>query len=154
SMEKICMASSQETWMRQRSGETSAWKKPTINGGEFRIQKPPLLIWLNIAAWSDIDPETAQVDELAFRARLVTILLVLIGVASVGWVGWMFAGARGGLLSALVAGSMFLVIKYGHYSTYDPHIMGWTALCVACGVWAMQPLNTDRWRRHHLWGWI
>src|SRR5215510_9807487 len=73
SMEKICMASSQETWMRQRSGETSAWKTPTINGGELRIQKPPLLIWLNIAAWSDIDPETAQVDELAFRARLVTI---------------------------------------------------------------------------------
>src|SRR4051812_41179269 len=71
SMERICMATSQETWIRQRTGEPNAWMTPTIAGGALRVRKPPLLVWLNMAAWSDLDPETASVVQLTFRARVV-----------------------------------------------------------------------------------
>lgn len=154
SMEKFCMVTSQETWLRQRSGESNAWQTPSIAGGIPRVRKPPLLVWLNMLAWSDLEPQVASIEALAWRARLVTILLALLGVAATGWVGWQFAGPRGGLLATLVTGSMYTVVKHTHYTLYDTHMMGWTALSVACGVWAMQPHRPCRWRPWNFAGWL
>ncbi len=154
SMEKICMLTSQETWYRLRAGEAGAWKTPSLNGGVPRIEKPPLLVWLNLLAWRDLDPATATVEDLAGRARAVTSFLVMLAVVAACWGGCTLGGRRAGLLAGLVTGSMFLAVKQGHYATYDPQVMGWAALAVAAGLWAIQPVRPEGPGRRHLWGWL
>src|SRR5688572_4939857 len=60
-MEGIALLSSRETWKRQHAGESHAWLTPTVNGSP-RLRKPPMLIWLNMLAWSDLDPATAPAE--------------------------------------------------------------------------------------------
>lgn len=75
-MAKIALASSQEALARN-SGHTDvltesrkpvtettlphdawAWLVPSWNG-RARVNKPPLLVWINLLAWSGLDPATA-----------------------------------------------------------------------------------------------
>ncbi len=153
SMEKICMLSSQETWLLLHEGRADAWQTPSM-GGVPRIEKPPLLIWLNLLAWRGLDPATATVEDLAFRARAVTTALVMLAAACACWAGCTLGDRRTGLLAALITGSMFLIIKQGHYATYDPQVMGWATLAVAAALWAVQPMHPERLRRRHAWGWL
>lgn len=134
-METLCFDSSVETWLRQTAdGDSHAWLHPSLRGLP-RIEKPPLLIWLNMAAWHGLDPATASVEQLALRARMVTVLLLLAGAAAAGFIVGSLAGTRAGLLALLVTGSFSLTIKYGHYATYDAQLMGWTGLALAAALW-------------------
>ncbi len=154
SMETICMHTSVETWLRGQEGEVDAWQTPSLRGGLPRIEKPPLLVWLNLLAWHGLDPATSSVETLAWRARAVTVALVLLGAAAAGAAGCLLAGRRAGLLASLITGTIFLVIKQGHYATYDAQLMGWAALAVVAGLWAMQPLCPERAGPRHVWGWL
>ncbi len=58
-MESVVVLSSQETWLRQHAGESQAWLIPTKNGVP-RIVKPPLVVWMNMLAWVDLDPESFE----------------------------------------------------------------------------------------------
>ncbi|MDD2236757.1 MAG: phospholipid carrier-dependent glycosyltransferase [Kiritimatiellae bacterium] len=151
SMETICMQTSLETWLRAEAGEPMAWWNPTWDGGVIRIEKPPLLVWLNLLAWSGHTPETVTMEQLAFGSRLMTILVVLIGLASVFWIGVQLRNRNTGLLAALATGSTFLLIKQTHYATYDAQLMGWATLAVALGVRAVYERNPEE---RAVWSWF
>lgn len=154
SMETICMQTSQETWLRMKAGEPMAWWNPTWDGGVIRIEKPPLLVWLNLIAWQGYEPESATIEQLAFGSRLMTVLVVLIGLAAVYWIGLMLRNRYTGALAALITGSTFLLIKQTHYATYDAQLMGWATLAVALGVRALQHRNPQEGAARSLLFWV
>ncbi len=59
-METICMETSLETWYRLESRESDTSKLPSIHVGLPRIENPPMLVWLNLTAWSGLRPDTAS----------------------------------------------------------------------------------------------
>lgn len=142
-MEQIALLSSQDTWLRQRGyldveRDPNAWLMPTRNGSP-RVTKPPLLVWLNLLAWSNLAPEAASVDTLTYRARLVSVGMALLLVASVFWAGLTLGDRKLAFLSALVAGTMLVLQRQAHTASYDIHFAAWAALAVAATLWAMRP---------------
>ena len=136
-MEAVSFLSSQETWLQIHAGNSAAWQMPTLNG-QPRIEKPPLLVWLNLLAWHGLSPETAGVEPLVLRARLVGVALALVAVCGIYWAGMTLGGARLAALAALFTGSSFFFIRQARYASYDTHIMGWATLAVAAGLWAIR----------------
>ena len=65
-MEVMALASSQEAWLSQQS-DSRAWLIPSWNGAP-RVNKPPLLVWINLLAWRGLPPG-ASVETLVQRAR-------------------------------------------------------------------------------------
>src|SRR5437773_1480215 len=77
SMEKHALVMSQETWLRQCAGEPTAWLIPSFNG-TTRVTKPPMLVWLHMLAWWNLDATSSTPDQLMLRARLVSVTLALV----------------------------------------------------------------------------
>jgi 4-amino-4-deoxy-L-arabinose transferase-like glycosyltransferase len=138
-MENVALVTSMETWFRVHAGEPRAWLM-TSNDGAPRIEKPPMLAWLNLLAWSDQNPADASPAALLLRARLVTAALGLLLVASIFWTGHVLGGLRVALLAALVAGSTWFVQRQARTASYDMHFVSWTALAAASALWAMVPV--------------
>ena len=135
------MQTSIETWLRVHERDSTAWWNPSWDGGIIRINKPPMLVWLNLFAWMDLSPETATMEQLCFRARSMSILLILAGLLATCWIGLSLRDLPTGLLSMLISGTFFLLIKQSHYATYDAQMMGWSTLAAACGIAAIHPLS-------------
>ncbi|MEP0762465.1 MAG: hypothetical protein HRF48_06970, partial [Chloroflexota bacterium] len=139
-MENIALLSAQETWLRQQGyydlpADPNAWVMPTRNGSP-RVTKPPMLVWLNLLAWWDLDPYTASVDLVTYRARLVAVGMALILIASTFWAGLTLADRRLAVLAALAAGSMWFLQRQGRTASYDIHLAAWSSLAMAAGLWA------------------
>lgn len=174
SMEKIALASSQETWMRIAGGrhhlygwpetvettgqgrtapDRNAWLVPSWNGRP-RVNKPPMLVWLNVLAWTGLDPATVSTQTLMHRARLVGVLLIGLALASTFWAGYSIGRLRTAALAVLVTGSFLFMIKQGRIASYDTHLLGWVTLSVAAGLWAIRPLKPDNWISRRVGGWV
>lgn len=157
-MEQLSLLSSQETWHRMHDGEAGAWLMPT-NNGKARIQKPPLLVWLNLLAWSDLDPsvEAAQLGELhqtlVHRSRLVGASLTLLMIAAIFWLGLTLGDLRLAVLSSLIAGTTIFLQRQGRMATYDIHMTAWVTAAVAAALWAMQPFRPTPTRAVRVAGW-
>ena len=136
-METLSFLSSQETWLRMHEKDPDAWQMPTLNGRP-RIEKPPLLVWLNLLAWHGLTPDTAGVEPLVLRTRLVGVALALAAVCGIYWAGMTLGGPRLAALAALFTGSSFFFIRQARYASYDTHIMGWVTLAIAGGLWAIR----------------
>lgn len=136
-METLSFLSSQETWLRMHQGEPGAWQMPSLNGRP-RIEKPPLLVWLNLLSWRGLTPDSAGVEPLVLRARFVGVALALLSVFGIFWAGMTLGGTRLATLAALFTGSSFFFIRQARYASYDTHIMGWATLAVAAGLWAIR----------------
>ncbi|MCI0362819.1 MAG: hypothetical protein L0219_02990, partial [Phycisphaerales bacterium] len=150
--EQTALASSQETWLRTREGQAaSAWV--AFNDGQPSIDKPPLVAWMNMLAWTGLDPATATPVQLTYRARLMSVVMGLIAIASIFWMGNTLVDRRMAVLIALVAGSMFLLQQQARVATYDIHALAWTCLSIAGGLWAMAPGHATR-ARHKGFGWV
>lgn len=163
-MEKILLTSSQETWFRQADrsellygtahGETeSPWLLPTWNGRP-RVNKPPLAVWVNMLAWSVRDPAQTPPQVLVLRARLAAAVMVVLALASTFWIGYSLGDLRTAALAALVTGTCLLLVRQGRIASYDTHLLGWTALAVAAGMWAMRPLKPINWVGRRVTGWL
>lgn len=136
-MENLTILSSEETWMRLADGERDAWLMPSLFG-DPRIEKPPMSIWLNLAAWAGLDPATAETDTLVLRSRLLAAAMALLALVSTFWIGVTLTGdPRLAALATLVTGSTTLFIHQARFATYDTHMLGFVSLAVAAGVWAM-----------------
>ena len=142
-MEVLSFMTSQETWLRIHHGETDAWKMPSWNG-EPRIQKPPMLVWMNLLAWGDLNPETAGVEDLTLRARVLAVGLALLAVAATFWMGVTLNGPRLGMLAAIITGSGLAFLRQARIASYDTHLMGWATLAVAAGLWASKGETRSR----------
>jgi 4-amino-4-deoxy-L-arabinose transferase-like glycosyltransferase len=152
-MEHIALLSSQETWIRQHAGEGRAWLMPT-NNGIARIVKPPMLVWLNLAAWTDLKPGAATPEALLFRARLISIATGLAMIAGIFWLGRTLGDLRLAVLSALSAGAMLFLQRQMRTASYDIEFTAWATLAVAAGTWALAPLESALNRGRRLAGWL
>lgn len=153
-MEGAALMTSQETWLNQHAGDGQAWLNPTINTSP-RLNKPPLVIWLNMAAWTGLTPETSTTDQLMHRARLVTVGMGLLLTAGVFWMGCTLRGPRLGLVAAMIASTtpVFLQLQ-SRMASYDIHLVAWTTLACAAALWAMQPFGGEYSRRRAFAGWL
>lgn len=139
-MEGIALLSSRETWVKHHNGVESAWLIPTVRDAP-RLRKPPLLVWLTMSAWSDLDPRKADAQQLIARARMVTVALSMLLVFSVYWIGRSLQDATYGLVAAIVAGTTLLLFNQGRLATYDMQVTAWAALGSAAGLWAIRPFD-------------
>jgi len=151
-MENVALVTSQETWLRVHHGESNAWLVST-NDGKPRLEKPPLLTWLNLLAWSDLDPATATPQQLTLRARCVSVSMGLLMLASVFWIGVTLADVRLAALAALAVGSTFFFQRQARTASYDIHYAAWTTLAVAAGLWAMRPFGPIPTTMRRVVGW-
>lgn len=126
--------------IRAEGGEPSgrAWLIPTLNGGA-RVNKPPLVVWSNLLAWSGLDAESAASDALMMRARLMGLVMLVLTVAGTFWAGWSLEGPRTAVLGGLVVGSTLMLLRQAHYATYDSYQLAWVTLTVAGALHAMRP---------------
>ncbi len=138
-MENLSVMSSQDTWLRVHAGEEHAWLVPSWNGRP-RINKPPLLVWMNLLAWSDLTPDTAPLETLVARARLVAVGFAVLALCGVYGAGRTLFGDRDrARLAAAMTGTMLLFVKQTHYAAYDTHLLGWLTLSVAVALHALAP---------------
>jgi 4-amino-4-deoxy-L-arabinose transferase-like glycosyltransferase len=129
-MEQMSLLPSQETWLRMEAGEPEAWRSPSMRG-EPRIRKPPMLIWLNLVAWTGLDVETALPSDMTLRARWIALALGLAGVLATAWIGAQLFNPITGARASLVLASIFTVLKQARMATFDTHLLGWITLAVA-----------------------
>jgi 4-amino-4-deoxy-L-arabinose transferase-like glycosyltransferase len=135
-MEATSFVTSQETWLRIQNGQPDAWKMPSQNGRP-RIEKPPLLVWMNLLAWTGLDSEKGTVAVLAWRSRMLAAGMGIMTLLAVFWAGASLGGWRLGNLAMLITGSSYFFIHQARYATYDTHLMGWATAAVAAGLWAL-----------------
>ncbi|GAB4188273.1 MAG: hypothetical protein Kow00105_02920 [Phycisphaeraceae bacterium] len=157
-MENITVMSAQETWLRQHGWQDiepdpNAWLMPTRNGNP-RIVKPPLVIWLDMLAWSDLTPATSTAQQLVGRARVVSAGMGLLTVAGIFWIGLVLGDRRLAILAALAAGTCLFLTRQARIASYDMHMTGWATLAVASGVWAMRPFGPSPVRWQTITGWV
>lgn len=141
-MENLAVVTSQETWLRLDAGEPDAWLVGS-NDGEPRLEKPPMVTWLNLLAWSDLDPATTSPQALIHRARCVSIVMGMLLLAAVFLLASMLGDVRFAALATLVIASTIFFQRQARTASYDIHYVAWTALAVALGVWAIRPLHPD-----------
>ena len=132
-MEVLSLVTSQETWLRQRAGDSQAWLSPSWNG-ELRVRKPPLTVWLHLLAWSGMEQD-APVASLVARARATAAAAAALLLTATFWIGWQAGGRRGAVAAVLTTGTMLLFTKQARLASYDIHLAAWSTLSVACG-WA------------------
>ncbi|MAE60390.1 MAG: hypothetical protein CMJ49_03435 [Planctomycetaceae bacterium] len=153
SMEKITLLTSRETWQTCASEGWRAAIKPTWNGRP-RINKPPMTVWLNMLAWSDLNPRNADPDTLVWRARIVGVTLALLALASTFWAGMSLGDVRVASLAAMITGTMLIFVRQSRIGSYDTHLLAWTTLAVASGLWAMRPLRPTSHLGRRVLGWL
>lgn len=142
-MENIAVLSAQETWMRQQAGESDAWLMPSVNE-KPRVTKPPMLVWLDMIAWKGMTIDDG-IEELIWRARLVSVFTGLVMLASIYWIGLTLGDRRFAVMALLVAGSMWFVQRQSRYASYDIQFTAWATLSVASALWAMRPFGAPNW---------
>ena len=135
-MEVINLLSSQETWLRQAAGEREAWLMPSWNGRP-RIEKPPLCVWINLLAWRGLDPQSATGDQLLYRSRLASLILVAVGLLALAGIGRTLGDWRTAALAPALTGTMLLFIRQSRLASYDTHLVVWVLLALAAGLWAI-----------------
>jgi hypothetical protein len=159
-LEHVAMLSSRETWRSIHDDVENAWLIPTWNGRQ-RVNKPPLVVWFNLLAWSDLEPVppgdaaalSAQTDTMILRARLVGFAMALIALAGTYWAAYSIGGVRAAAMATLATGTMLLFIRQGRTANYDTYLMGWVTLSIAAGLWAIRPLKPINWVGRRVTGW-
>jgi 4-amino-4-deoxy-L-arabinose transferase-like glycosyltransferase len=135
-MENVALVTSQETWFRLHEGDRSALLM-TSNDGAPRIEKPPMLTWINFLAWSDLDPRQAAPTQLLFRARLAAVALGLLTLAAIFRIGHCVGGRNVAIMATLAAASTWFFQRQARTASYDIHFVSWTALATAGALWAI-----------------
>src|SRR5206468_558268 len=128
------------------------WLTPSFNG-TTRVTKPPMLVWLNMLSWSDLDLATSTPDQLVLRARLVSVTLALLTLGSTFWIGLTLADYKLAVLAAMIAGSNILLRRQARFAAYDIHLTAWATLAVAAAFWAMRPCGLTAEKRQQVLGW-
>lgn len=150
-MEVRSLASSQETWLRQQS-DSRAWLLPSWNGAP-RVNKPPLVVWVNMLAWTGLPPDT-PVDILVYRARLVGVGLALLTLLCTVWAGLTLGSLQLGWIAATITGTSLFFIRQMRLASYDAYLVAFCALAVASALWAMQPAQPLARNARHRIGWV
>jgi 4-amino-4-deoxy-L-arabinose transferase-like glycosyltransferase len=144
---------SRETWQRHQAGQKLAWALPSANGKLF-IDRPPMPVWVNLAAWWGLDAGRADADALAMRARLASAVMAMLTLMATYWAGMSVGGARVALLATLAAGTTLLLIEQSRWANVDSVFTATTTLSIAAGLWAIRPLKPINWVGRRVSGWL
>lgn len=106
--------------------DSGNWTVPTFNG-ELRVEKPPLVNWVQLAGISFLGRNEAGVRAGSVILTIGTCLLTL-------WLGRLLAGPTTGLLSGLIMASCFWTAVGGRAATPDAPLIFCTTL--AAGIFA------------------
>lgn len=148
------LLSSRETWRRQAQDPMEkAWLIPTLND-EPRYDPPPMTVWLNMLAWTGLDPATADDDLLVLRARLLAAALGVLTLLATYWAGMSIGDARVARLAAAALATTLLFVHQVRAASTDTHMLAWTTTAVAAGLWAMRPLKEVNWVGRRVLGWL
>ncbi len=142
-MEVLTLSTSQETWLRQHEDGGSTWLTPTRNGLP-RIRKPPASVWMNLLAWSGMNPKNYETEGLVLRGRLLGVGFALIMLASIFWLGCQLRNSKLGFCSALIVAATHAFLHQARLDSYDTHLMAWCTLSVAAGLRAIRGERNNR----------
>jgi 4-amino-4-deoxy-L-arabinose transferase-like glycosyltransferase len=122
--------------------DSGNWLVPTFNF-QLRDHKPPLLYWLQIAAY-----EQFGVNE--FSARLPSALAALVAIMLTYELGRLMFDSRVGLLAALILGSAAMFCAAAHFANPDSLL---DALTVGafCAFWRALPRSAGASRLNMMW---
>jgi 4-amino-4-deoxy-L-arabinose transferase-like glycosyltransferase len=128
-----------ETALEIRRG--SGWLIPTLMS-EPRVRKPPLTAWITAIAinpktvtnMSSSDPSTRENawNQLAWQTRWPALLTACITLAFACELGTILIGHPGGILSAMIAGTTLLFLRYARVSATDVHLALWVTIANVC----------------------
>jgi 4-amino-4-deoxy-L-arabinose transferase-like glycosyltransferase len=151
--EATVLLKSRETWEKVRDGATLAWLIPASND-EPALDPPPMVVWLHMASWQGLDPDTASPRELVLRARLVTIGMALLALCATYWAGMSIGGVRVARIATMALGTSLLFIIESRYAGLQVVTLGWTTMAIAAALWAMRPLKPINWVGRRVSGWL
>ncbi len=117
---------------------------PRVNG-QPQPRSAPGVTWLHMIAFTldpDLpDPPLATADEAVFDARLVSVGLALLTVASVFWAGYSIGTLKTGLFAALVCLANPVFLYDARLGTGDAAQLGFVMFAIAAALWAIRPLR-------------
>lgn len=148
-MENVSIGSSQETWhkvvgVRGEPSDSSALILPEWNG-KPRIAKPPMLVWINIAAAevTGHDPETTSADRFILICRLIAVAFGLLAIASNYGIGLQLGDRRLAILAAVILATMWCIVRASRTASYDGHLLGYATFALCAALWALTPFRDD-----------
>ena len=148
------LLSSRETWKRQHADPTHlAWLTPSLNG-QPHYDPPPMSVWLNMLAWIAMDPATATPERLILCARLLAVAMGVLTMLATYWAGMAIGDARTARLATLALGTTLLFVYQVRTASADTHMLAFSTLAVAAGLWAMRPLKEINWVGRRVVGWL
>lgn len=160
--EAVSVAIASETIQRKAplaDGQTSLQAWTPVYQGESRWDLPPGGTWVHMVMFSGVKPSPDTPNAVndkawVYRARLGSVIMALLFVASVFWAGYSIGGLSTGTISALVVMTMPLLLGYGRHA--NPYITAgaWSALSIAGALWAMRPLRAAPSLPRQFIGWI
>ena len=127
------------------------WIVPTLKGNP-RTNKPPLTTWLTAAAVSPAtvrslsDPAEREgaYRALAWQTRWPSLVSACLLLVATAWLGCIITASDGaGLLSAVIAGSSILWLRFGRAATTDVQLALWVT--VANAFFASAIFSGRRW---------
>lgn len=111
-----------------------------IRDGRSVFDRPPMVPWMAVLSLrASLETDTASPEQIAGRARFVSVLAALVAIAGVFWAGYAIGGIIPGALSALVIVGCPAFLYFGRQATTDMPTLAMTVLSVAAGLWAMRP---------------
>ncbi|QNN22579.1 hypothetical protein HED60_09965 [Planctomycetales bacterium ZRK34] len=151
--ESITLLAARETWQASFDGKENAWLIPTVNS-ENQLTRPPMSVWLTMASWWDLDPQTVTTDTLIWRARMMSVLLAVLTLIGTYWAGMSIGGVRVARLATMALGTTLLFAYQMRYAAPDSHLLAFVTLSIASGLWAMRPLKPINWVGRRVSGWL
>jgi len=153
SAEQYALATAGSTWRMQAEEGGWAWLVPHHNG-QPSVSTPPLSVWVNLLAWADLDPQAADPDRLLARSRLTAVAFALLALASTYWAGVSVGSIRVAIAALLAAGTSVIFVRQGRLAAPDTYLMGFVALSIAGGLWAMRPIKSSSGFDRRVVGWL
>lgn len=140
-MERRVVISTDETW-RMAAGVRDAEEAEGVAryvlpyfGGEPRVVKPPLAVWVTRLAWLGLDVEDVDALTLMMRARWGAVVMTCVLLAGTCLIGWGLGGPWAGTIAGMSVGTSLIVQRWGRIASYDVYLAGWVAL--GLGLWLM-----------------
>jgi|GEM_PF-6641802 len=129
---------------------------------------PPAMVWLHRFVFDGfgfnlgdvyiglpaLDPTNTHPDQLAQRARWLSVTLMILGIGLIGWAGFCVGRLVTGALALIVAATCPAVIWHSSFATNDAAKLACLGFTAATGVWAMRPLRPNPILLRQIAGWL
>jgi len=109
--------------------------------GKPQLKQPPGVTWLHMAVFGLSAKHSDSAQNFVLRARLVSVAVGLLTLASIYWAGVSIGGMFTGLFAALICLANPIFVYHARLATPAIHQGGWVSLSIAAALWAIRPLK-------------